>query len=92
MKLKAFFGNSIKNEIRELAKSILNDQWKSRVSSVEIESTGILDGQEIVFEFLEKNESGCAFDHLNYVVSETETKLTAEQVVKIKQIDKKLNS
>ncbi len=92
MKPNSIFGNTFKNEIRDLAKNILNDKWKGRISSKEIESAGILDCQEIISEFLEQNELGCAFEHLTYVVSETETNLTTEQANKIKQLDKELNS
>ncbi|GAA0734399.1 hypothetical protein GCM10009430_49340 [Aquimarina litoralis] len=91
MKFKPIFEKSLKNEIRDLTKNVLNDQWKGRIASEEIESAGILDCEEIISEFLEKNEYGCAFDHLTYVVSETETDLTTDQANKIKQLDKKLN-
>lgn len=91
MKLKNIFEKSIKNEISDLTKRVLNNQWNKRVSTSKIKSAGILDGKEIIFEFLELNEYGCAFEHLTYVVSETETKLTTGQAKKIKQLDEKLN-
>lgn len=86
------FKKSISDEIQELAKSILNAEWKRRISTLEIESIGILDGEEIIFEYLEHNEYGCAFDHLTYLVSETETKVTIEQAEKIEQLNKILKS
>lgn len=85
------FKKTIKKEIADLTTSILNDQWKSQISSTKIESLGILDGNKIIFEFLEHNEYGCAFEHLTYVVSETQTKLTIDQANKIRQLGKKLN-
>ncbi|WP_115839807.1 hypothetical protein [Winogradskyella sediminis] len=92
MKLKSILGNTLKNEIRDLSEKILNDQWKSRIESTEIDSAGIIDCEEIISEFLEQNEFGCAFKHLTYVISETETNLTTEQANRIKQLNKKLNS
>ncbi|WP_298545671.1 hypothetical protein [uncultured Aquimarina sp.] len=91
MKLKPIFGKSLKNEIGDLTKNILDEQWKGRIASEEIESSRILDCEKVISEFLEKNEYGCAFDHLTYVVSETETDLTIDQTNKITQLDKKLN-
>ena len=92
MKLKSIFGNTLKNEIRDLSDNILNDQWKSRIESTEIESAGIMDCEQIISEFLEQNEFGGAFEHLTYVISETETNLTTEQANRIRQLNKKLNS
>jgi len=92
MKLKSIFGKTLKNEIRDLFESILNDQWKSRIESTEIESAGIINCEEIISEFLEQNEFGCAFEHLTYVISETEIKLTTEQANRINQLKNKLVS
>jgi hypothetical protein len=92
MKLKSIFGNTLKNEIRDLSENILNDQWRSRIESTEIDSAGIMDCEKIISEFLEHNEFGCAFEHLTYIISETETNLTTEQTNRIKQLNKKLNS
>ena len=92
MKLKSIFGNTLKNEIRDLSENILNDQWRSRIESTEIDSAGIMDCEKIISEFLEQNEFGCAFEHLTYIISETETNLTTEQTNRIKQLNKKLNS
>jgi len=92
MKLKSIFGKTLKNEIRDLFESILNDQWKSRIESTEIESAGIINCEEIISEFLEQNEFGCAFEHLTYVISETDIKLTTEQANRINQLKNKLVS
>ncbi len=80
---------NISDEIHELTKSILNAEWKRRMSSMKIESIGILDGEEIIFEFLEHNEYGCAFDHLIYLISETEAKVTQEQNQRVDELKKR---
>ena len=92
MKLKSIFGKTLKNEIKDLFENILNDQWKSRIESTEIESAGIMNCEEIISEFLEQNEFGCALEHLTYLISETETNLTSEQAKRINQLNNKLNS
>jgi len=51
-----------------------------------------LDCEEIISEFLKQDEFGCAFEHLTYLISETETNLTTEQSNRIKQLNRKLNS
>ncbi|RZS93246.1 hypothetical protein [Aquimarina brevivitae] len=85
------FGNSTKSQIGELAKSVLNEHWKSLKTTKEEKSIGILDSEKIIFEFLAQNEYGCAFDHLIYVISETEIILTTDQKNKINHLHKKLN-
>ena len=42
-------------------------------------NSGILGCGEIISEILKQDEFGCAFEHLTYVISETETNLTTEQ-------------
>lgn len=69
MKFKSIFEKTLKNEIGDLFENILNDQWKSQKESTEPKSAGILDCEEIISEFLEQNEFGCALEHLTYVIS-----------------------
>ena len=87
---------SIQHELSRSAASEIDSRvkalWKSRIESMEIESAGIMDCEQIISEFLEQNEFGCAFEHLTYVISETETNLTTEQANRIRQLNKKLNS
>ncbi|EAQ50535.1 hypothetical protein [Leeuwenhoekiella blandensis] len=92
MNFKSSFGKTLKNEIGDLSENILNDQWKSQIQSTEPKSSGILDCGEIISGFLKQDEFGCAFEHLTYVISETETNLTTEQSNRIKQLNCKLNS
>ncbi|MBQ0786174.1 MAG: hypothetical protein KBT69_01645 [Oceanihabitans sp.] len=91
MKLHTIFRNPIKKEISELANGILNEQWHKEISKAKIESSGILDAKEIIFEFLNHNENGCAYEHLAYVVSELNLKLTSDQTSEMHKLAKKLN-
>lgn len=86
-----FTKNPIKKEISELTNGILNGQWQKDISKAKIESSGILDGREIIFEFLGYNENGCAFEHLTYVVSELGMTLTSEQIMRMNILASKLN-
>ncbi|WP_412560533.1 hypothetical protein [Winogradskyella sp. MIT101101] len=91
MKFKDLFKNPVKKEISELTNSILNEQWQKEISKTKIESAGIQDGREIIFEFLDFNENGCAYEHLTYVVSELDIKLTSDQIAQMNKLANKLN-
>lgn len=91
MKFKDFFKNPIKREISELTNSVLNEQWQNEISKAKIESAGILDGREIIFEFLDFNENGCAYEHLAHIVSELDINLTSDQITQMDKLAKKLN-
>jgi len=91
MKFRNIFKNPIKKEVSELTNSVLNGQWQKEISKAKIESAGILDGREIIFEFLEFNENGCAYEHLAYVVSELDINLNSEQITQMDKLAKKLN-
>ncbi|MGY6647589.1 hypothetical protein [Wenyingzhuangia sp. IMCC45574] len=53
-------------------------------------SSGIKDGNEIITEYLTQNELGLAYEHLEYVISETELSLNSEQTKTMIFIAKKL--
>jgi hypothetical protein len=91
MKLNTSFKNPTRKEISELTNSILNEQWQKEISKTKIESYGILDGREIIFEFLDHNENGCALEHLAYVVSELGISLTSDEIINMDKLAKKLN-
>ena len=91
MKLNTLFRNPIRKEINELTNSILNEQWQEEVSRTKIESSGILDGREMIFEFIQRNEYGCAYEHLAYIISELNMELTSDQIIEMDRLAKKLN-
>lgn len=74
-----------------MTNSILNEGWQKEISKTNVESAGIIDGGEIVFDFLENNEWGCAFEHLTYIISEIDLDLNPEQNDRMDRIAKKLN-
>jgi len=91
IKLNKFFKHSIRNEISELTNGILNEKWQKEISKAKIESFGILDGRELIFEFLDHNENRCAYEHLAYIISELEISLTNHQIMKMDKLVEKLN-
>jgi len=91
MNLKTLFGKSIKTMILDLTIDILNEQWQREISLSKIESLGILDGKEIIFEFLDHHENGCTYEHLAYVVSESNIALTTDQITEMDKLAKILN-
>jgi len=86
----SIFQKSIKKEIAELSKQILNNIGQITKLHIQANSCGINDGIEIIMEYLNENEFGLAYEHLKYVISETEIKLTNDQVEKMDLIEKKL--
>ena len=77
---------SLIKEIRTLTKEILTDDWKANYSNKNTKSLGIQDAELIISDFLEHREYACAFEHLEYVISETETQLTGEQAQKMEKL------
>lgn len=84
------FKNSLKKKITLLTNAILNKEWHDEITISTNESAGILDGKQIILEFLEHNEYGCAFEHLTYIINESNIKLNTEQLIELKEIGKKL--
>ena len=80
------FADSLKTKIKELTKEILTDDWKTNYSIKNTKSLGIQDAELIISDFLEHREYACAFEHLEYVISETETQLTDEQAQKMEKL------
>ena len=85
------FKNSLKKKITLLTNAILNKEWHDEITISTNESAGILDGKQIILEFLEHNEYGCAFEHLSYVINESNIKLNSEQIIELNEIGQKLN-
>ena len=90
-KLITIFGKSLKVEIKDLTENILTHQWESQIKLKKTDSAGIIDGKQIIWEYLDYNEVGCAFDHLKYVINETEIDLTTDQTHKINLIHRRLS-
>ena len=85
-----FFKKSIKKEIAELSDQILSEISLNEKVSLNIDSCGITDGKEIISEFLMQNETGLAYEHLIYVISECEFNPQDCDTEKINSIAKRL--
>ena len=84
------FKNSIEIEIAELSKQILNDIVRNDKLYLKVDSCGINNGMKIIMEYLNYNELGLAYEHLEYVISECEIELTTDQFEKMHLIAYKL--
>lgn len=78
----SIFNNSIKNEIAYLSKQILNGILLNDKLELKADSCGINNGIDIIIEYLDNNELGLAYEHLEYVISEYGIVLTTDQVEK----------
>ena len=79
--------NKISIEILGLSQKIIpkiiNEKGK-------IESLGITTGMDIISDYLKYGEPGLAFEHLEYIVTETDFKLSSEESKTFALIAKKL--
>jgi hypothetical protein len=79
-----------KKEIAVLSRQILDDFRHNDHLDLKVNSCGINEGMEIIMDYLSKNEFGLAFEHLEYVISEMDIKLTSAQIEKMDLIKRKL--
>jgi len=86
----SFFKKSIKKEITELSDQILTEISLNEKVSLNMDSCGIMDGKEIISEFLIQNETGLAYEHLIYVISECEFNPKDCETEKLNSIAKRL--
>ncbi len=85
-----FFKKSLKKEIADLSGQILTEILANKKLMSAMESCGIKDGEEIILEFLTHREIGLAYEHLEYVISESRIELTTEHLTRLKYIEQKL--
>lgn len=78
--------------INMLTSEILSQNQLLQESLNEIDSFGITDAKQIINEYLEEDELGLAFDHLNYVISEIGIDLSFDQKSRIIKVSEKLNT
>ncbi|MEM8525821.1 MAG: hypothetical protein AAGG68_14365 [Bacteroidota bacterium] len=83
--------NQMKKKIEDLTNDIIDDLWQDNISKIKIESQGIIDGKQVIFEFLNHNEIGCAYEHLDYMIHEIGIQLSATQISQMNEIGKELN-
>lgn len=72
-------------ELQIISKKILN---KINGTSETFEEVGIINGLEIIIEFIEYNETGLAFEHLIYVIESSNYKTTRQEKENIIKIGK----
>ncbi|WP_339735192.1 hypothetical protein [uncultured Gimesia sp.] len=70
----------------EIAQPLILKLHASDPTNVTFEQVGLLDGQDIVFEFLKHNERGCALDHLLYMIHESDIRYPREIMLEIHEI------
>lgn len=56
-----FFQNKLKKEMLALTNNIITDEVISQIKVANIDSEGLLDGKEIIAEYIEHREYGLAF-------------------------------
>jgi hypothetical protein len=83
--------------LRDKKTSKLIASWAKRISDLidanealklKIDQVGILDGNQIISEFLIQNEIGIAYDHLIYMISASGVDLSENQITEITTLSK----
>lgn len=83
------FKKSLPKRIKDLVDKLLPLVYHKNLD--EINLAGIIDGGQIIREFIECNESRLAIDHLVYLLIETETKISSGDEKELLEICNKLN-
>ena len=69
----------------------MTEKVLSKVNFSEVDSFGMIDGKLIISDYLEYNEIGLAFQHLDYTISECDIKVGDEEDKEIETIRQTLN-
>jgi len=67
-------------EATDKAQGLINDLHQADPANATFEQTGILDGREIIQDYVEHNEWGVAFEHLLYMIHESEIAFPSEEL------------
>jgi len=82
------------NSKRKPIESWLNKVWtlidKNEELKSRIDKSGILDGHEIISDFLKNNEFGLAYEHLIYMIQESGIHLTNDEYNEISEFSLKI--
>lgn len=70
------------------------DEFQNLINNLEdksnLESEGLLNGGEVIHEYVDNNECGLAFEHLLYMISESELSISDKLVERLKKLGNKL--
>ena len=72
-----------------LAQSLINDLYKRDPDNETFEQNGILNGQEIVQDFIDNQEHGIAIEHLLYIVHESDISFPKTELEKLHSLANK---
>lgn len=81
------FKSSFKIQLKALTKEILTDVWRNKNSIKNTKSLGIKDAESIILEFLEHREYGLGYEHLNYMISETDMQVSKLHIEKLQELE-----
>lgn len=77
-------------ESAELARELIDDLFAANPSHETFEQVGLLDGFESVVEYIEVGESGCALEHLLYMIHESDISYPRERMLHLHTMAKEL--
>ena len=81
-----FLKKGIGQQIADLVNDVLDNEWHHNIQSANRESLGVENGKELIMEYLNYREYGCALEHFEYIISELDLSLTLVQKGKVKDL------
>ncbi len=85
-----FFKSKIGSELIKLSLIIKKQIASNKSISKQIDQAGILDGSTIISEYVNQNKFGVAYEHLIYMITESEMSISDSSKITINKIAKKL--
>ena len=70
----------------EVAQKLIKHLYESDPNNITFNQLGLLDGQDIVMDFIEAGEWGCALDHLLYMIHESDIPFPRETMFELHKI------
>lgn len=75
-------------EATDKAQGLINDLHQADPSNTTFDQAGILDGREIIRDYVGHNEWGVAFEHLLYMIHESEIDFPDDELWELRSIAK----
>lgn len=79
-------------EATDKAQGLINDLHQADPANATFKQTGILDGREIIQDYIEHNEWGVALEHLLYMIHESEITFAADELYELHSIASRMRS
>lgn len=77
-------------ESSELAQKLITELYENDPENETFDQVGFLNGHEIVMDYINYNELGCALSHLLYMIHESDIRYPRERVLCLHDLAEKI--